>query len=275
MLFRKLLISLVILLSSISAGYAENFNVEFVGATEGPTDAVAVSADGNTAYIGAGAYLCVLDVSHKNDPVLLGKVYTPGVVSDIAVVDDYAYVTFWGFGLRVMNVSDPSEPYLAGNYDTSGSNWVTGATAYRQRLDVSVVGDLVYVADSSDGLCILRFTGGKTTSVQPEGKLPITWGKLRFTALLQNYPNPFNPDTWIPFDLADQAEVSIAIYDVIGSLIRTFELGNLSAGSYISKDRAVHWDGKNDAGEKVSSGVYFYTLQAGDYSATKRMLILK
>ena len=95
------------------------------------------------------------------------------------------------------------------------------------------------------------------------------------SVLLQNYPNPFNPDTWIPFDLADRADVSIWIYDMTGSLIRTFELGDLSAGSYISKERAVHWDGKNDAGEKVSSGVYFYKISADDFSPVKKMVIRK
>jgi len=95
------------------------------------------------------------------------------------------------------------------------------------------------------------------------------------TTLMQNYPNPFNPDTWIPFDLADGADVSITIYDAIGSLVRKLELGNLPPGSYISKDQAVHWDGKNDAGEKVSSGIYFYKISAGDFSAVKKMVIMK
>ena len=93
--------------------------------------------------------------------------------------------------------------------------------------------------------------------------------------LYQNFPNPFNPDTWIPFDLADHADVSISIYDATGSLVRTFELGNLPAGSYVSKARAIYWNGKNDAGEKVSSGIYFCKLSAGDFSAIRKMVILK
>ena len=94
--------------------------------------------------------------------------------------------------------------------------------------------------------------------------------------LLQNYPNPFNPETWIPFYLAAPANVVISIYDVGGQLIRKIRLGKMSAGIYISRDKAVYWDGRNHVGEKISSGgVYFYHLQAGDYSATKRMLILK
>ena len=95
------------------------------------------------------------------------------------------------------------------------------------------------------------------------------------TALLPNYPNPFNPETWIPYQLAEPGEVRIGIYDVKGSLVRELDLGHQSAGIYHNRSRAVHWDGRNDVGEKVSSGVYFYTLTAGDFTATRKMLILK
>jgi len=95
------------------------------------------------------------------------------------------------------------------------------------------------------------------------------------TKLMQNYPNPFNPETWIPFKLASPAYVEIRIYNLAGQLVRKICLGNRPAGMYVSKDRAAYWNGRNNEGEKVSSGVYFYTLQAGDYNATKRMSILK
>jgi hypothetical protein len=97
----------------------------------------------------------------------------------------------------------------------------------------------------------------------------------RQSALLQNYPNPFNPETWIPFQLAETADVSISIYDIGGKLIRLLHLGEIPAGVYVAKDRAAYWDGRNATGEKVSSGMYFYHLKAGDYSSTRRMLILK
>ena len=223
MLFRKVLISLIIVLLSTSVIYADNFNVEFVAATEGPTLAVAVSADESTAYIGAGAFFCVMDISDKNDPVLQGKLYTSGIVVDIAVVGDYAYVADTD-GLKIISVTDPANPTLTGSFDTSG--WARG---------VSVVGDLVYVADGKGGLCILRFNGEKTTN-ESEGKLPTTWGNIRVTALLQNYPNPFNPETWIPFQLAEEADVLIKIYDVSGNLIRMFDLGKCPAGSYVEKE---------------------------------------
>ena len=95
------------------------------------------------------------------------------------------------------------------------------------------------------------------------------------TALLANYPNPFNPETWIPYHLAEAADVTVHIYAADGALIRTLVLGYQSAGIYENRSRAVYWDGKNEAGESVASGVYFYTLTAGDFTAARKMLIVK
>ena len=95
------------------------------------------------------------------------------------------------------------------------------------------------------------------------------------TALLRNYPNPFNPETWIPYQLAESAEVTLTIYDMNGQLIRRLAVGHQAAGMYQSRSRAVYWDGRNQLGESVASGLYFYTLTTGDFTATRRMLILK
>ena len=95
------------------------------------------------------------------------------------------------------------------------------------------------------------------------------------TALLTNYPNPFNPETWIPYQLAKPTEVTLHIYAVDGTLVRTLSLGHKPVGIYQSRSRAAYWDGKNEVGEPVSSGIYFYTLTAGDFTATRKMLIRK
>ena len=95
------------------------------------------------------------------------------------------------------------------------------------------------------------------------------------TQLLANYPNPFNPETWIPYQLSKAADVRLNIYSATGRLIRTFALGHQPAGIYQNRSRAAYWDGKNELGEKVASGVYFYTLSAGDFTATRKMLIRK
>ncbi|MHC4536799.1 MAG: alkaline phosphatase, partial [Planctomycetota bacterium] len=122
-------------------------------------------------------------------------------------------------------------------------------------------------------------------AVQPHGKLAITLGEVKQTALLQNYPNPFNPETWIPFKLSRHASVTINIYDTTGQLIRTLHLGNQRAGVYTTKDKAAYWNGRDSFGQSVASGVYFYTLQverseipsigAGEFRATRKMVIMK
>ena len=95
------------------------------------------------------------------------------------------------------------------------------------------------------------------------------------TALLRNYPNPFNPETWIPYQLSEPAEVTLTIYDINGQLIRRLAVGHQPAGMYQSRSRAVYWDGRNQLGESVASGLYFYTLTADEFTATRRMMILK
>ena len=97
----------------------------------------------------------------------------------------------------------------------------------------------------------------------------------RQSMLLPNYPNPFNPETWIPYQIRESAEVVIRIYSANGQLVRTLDLGQRAAGFYLGRTRAAYWDGLNFAGENVASGIYFYHLQAGDFSATRRMLVLK
>ena len=95
------------------------------------------------------------------------------------------------------------------------------------------------------------------------------------TQLLANYPNPFNPETWIPYHLANAGAVRIRIYDARGSVVRRLDLGHKREGYYTSRSRAAYWDGRNDLGERVSSGPYFYELAADDASFFRKMLILK
>ena len=124
--------------------------------------------------------------------------------------------------------------------------------------------------------------GEKTRSIPPEITIVVGDGapaapSLRpdETALLHNYPNPFNPETWIPYQLAKPADVTIRIYAASGVLVRTLALGYQPVGIYQYRSRAAYWDGKNEVGESVASGIYFYTLTAGDFTATRKMLIMK
>ena len=104
---------------------------------------------------------------------------------------------------------------------------------------------------------------------------PTLWGTLK-TQLYQNYPNPFNPETWIPYQLSRDTDVTFFIYTVNGALVRTIALGQKRAGVYTDPTDAIHWDGRNQLGEVVPSGVYFYHLRTGDgYQETRRMLVAK
>jgi hypothetical protein len=119
------------------------------------------------------------------------------------------------------------------------------------------------------------FMGFTPSSVTITGKQLISFGTIKLSALYQNYPNPFNPETWIPYYLAKDSNVKIKIYDTRGKLVRTMNLGNQSPGEYMSKAKAAYWDGYNNEGELVSSGIYFYSLVTDNFIATKRMIILK
>ncbi len=146
-----------------------------------------------------------------------------------------------------------------------------------------------YFAVSQDGSVVLSYheTGqiliwdgrqllpSGAVAVEPRGKRIVTLGQMKQNQLLQNFPNPFNPETWIPFRLANESPVTVRIYAATGQLIRVLSPGILPSGDYASPAQEVYWDGRNEVGEPVSSGVYLYTLHAGDFSATRKMLIRK
>ena len=146
------------------------------------------------------------------------------------------------------------------DYSFTDENVKVGQTYYYYIEDIDFTGK----TSKSD---IIEVTIGK--QVIKKQFVPPTF------ALLQNYPNPFNPETWIPFKLAENASVVIHIYSAKGQLVRTIVLGNQKAGAYVTKDKAAYWDGKDSLGEKVASGVYFYTIQAGEFRAGRKMVILK
>jgi hypothetical protein len=103
----------------------------------------------------------------------------------------------------------------------------------------------------------------------------LTYAIPNRTELLQNWPNPFNPETWIPFKLKEASDTSIIIHDIHGRIVRQLDLGYIHPGVYQTKATAAYWDGTNNIGERVASGVYFYHLKAGEFSASRKMVILK
>ena len=176
----------------------------------------------------------------------------------------------------------PSTPIIDMNSD--GVVTIADLLSVAQHLDTSssppapaLTGELTYA---------MIETWIEAAHAQDDGSLTFQQGiaKLKYlltlvipeeTTLLPNYPNPFNPETWIPYRLSKPAEVTLTIYTIDGKVVRQLALGHQPAGYYQARSRAAYWDGRNDVGEQVASGVYFYTLTAGDFHATAKMLITK
>ena len=129
---------------------------------------------------------------------------------------------------------------------------------------------------STDGTVLLwEVASSIPTGVEPLARRLTTLGTVKRTALLQNYPNPFNPETWMPYQLANDAYVTLNIYDQSGHIVRTLNIGSQTSGVYQDRASAAYWDGRNQNGEHVTSGTYYYKLLAGDYTASRRMVIVK
>ena len=145
----------------------------------------------------------------------------------------------------------------------------------------ATIGDTLEISaqspDSSIGVEPSRYTITAEDVKRSHIQLPalVAYEIPSETELLVNYPNPFNPETWIPYRLAEDAFVTLTIYDPSAHVVRTLEVGHQIAAVYESRSKAIYWDGRNSLGEQVASGVYFYTLSAGDYSDTQKMVILK
>ena len=151
----------------------------------------------------------------------------------------------------------------------SGNTVVASAGAAPHNVAGRSTGTAAYVYNS-----VADF-GTPPYAVRPFGLAVTTLGEVKRTRLYQNFPNPFNPETWLPYRLATEAPVTFRIYNVRGQLMRKLNLGAQTAGNYLSRDAAAYWDGRDEYGEMVSSGTYFYTLEAGAFQATRRMSILK
>ncbi|MBM3214268.1 T9SS type A sorting domain-containing protein, partial [Candidatus Poribacteria bacterium] len=136
------------------------------------------------------------------------------------------------------------------------------------------------------GYRIIVELGDERHDLSRDGSMRLDAGKHIFTArltftppsrsrLMANYPNPFNPETWIPFELKESSAVTVNVYDVAGALVRKLDVGYRDSGYYTSRAEAAYWDGRNELGERVASGVYFYELRAGSFRETRRMVIHK
>ena len=174
-----------------------------------------------------------------------------------------------------------------GEYPSRSNRWGLEGVGY-QLTDVdletaraAMIGDILEISAQSSqpliGVEPLQYTVTAKDVRQGWIQLPslVAYEIPSETQLLRNYPNPFNPETWIPYHLANDGDVLLSIYDINGALVRELDLGHQQAGYYTDRSRAVYWDGRNEWGERVVTGVYFYQLRTGDYSQMRKMVILK
>lgn len=176
-------------------------------------------------------------------------------------------------------INDPYFPLLSKSF-VGDSNYAT----WNLSLELPEPGELKFRYLPTAYRCLL-WHSKKAMQMQNGGSMLLPAGnhdiKLILyalperTQLLANYPNPFNPDTWIPYELAEDAHVEIRIYTSTGQLIRTLDLGHKMAGLYIEEEKAAYWDGRNETGEYVSSGVYFYNLKAGNFAVTRKVVLVR
>ena len=235
---------------------------------------------GNAVLIGDGWTYSAMAAA----PVALAGYSVEGqtAVLDVqgAVVDEITGLAREGFRVKVKNLSTKAA--------LSSVSSVEAADGYNMTFvdlkagNAARIGDVLEIsADSPNPLIgvqqvrhIVTVDDVKNSTIQLEEL--IAYEIPAETELLRNYPNPFNPETWIPYRLAEDADVSLTIYDAYGALVRSIDIGHQTAAVYDTKAKAIHWDGRNQFGEQVASGLYFYHLSAGDdFSATRRMVILK
>ena len=204
---------------------------------------------------------------------------TPALYVEGSIVDELTGLAKAGFRIKVKNLStkaalntvsrsDVAQGYNMTFVDTNAGN-------------AARIGDVLEIsADSPDPLIgvqpvrhVVTIDDVKDSRIQLENL--VAYEIPAETALLNNYPNPFNPETWIPYHLSEDADVKLTIYDISGEVVRDIDVGHQTAAKYDTRSKAIYWDGRNRFGEQVASGIYFYHLQAGDFSGTRKMVILK
>jgi len=210
--------------------------------------------------------IVIYDISNPAIPTRIGSINDTGSrVHQLYVVGDLMFVGYYTAGFKVFDISNPAAPVLADEFDTSPYQTETGAEVYSGAYNAYpfAPSGIVYVADHPTGLYLFSVEGhtGQVTAARaaPPG-----------TTLAQNFPNPFNPSTSIAFELARRERVMLRVYDVRGRLVQTLVDEALAAGAHTAS-----WSGVDASGQAVASGVYYYQLDAGPASLTRRMVLLK
>ncbi len=248
-----------------------------------PGDGPLMGGEGYIVVAAAAASIPVIGSPWQNmdgastaPPVASGaNVKTPVLHVRGQLIDEAGMMTLDGLTVSVRNVTNGS---------VLGSSVATdeySMTFVKLNSSAAKVGDILEIkADSGNPLLGIRPVQHVVTAedvLNGSISLPdlVTYEIPAQSELLANYPNPFNPETWIPFRLAEDSNVSLDIYGASGTLVRNIDLGFTPAAVYEGRSDAIYWDGRNNFGEQVSSGLYFYHLRAGEFSATRRMVVVK
>lgn len=257
------------------------------------------AASSSSAYVAAlEGGLHVFDITEPSVPRSVGRYATQGNATGVTLAGKRAYLLDSAVGVTVLDVSDPREPRLNGVYENDAlpidaqvagnylylldsesvqlidTRTLTVTSQFRELQfpsELKLTDTALYIADLYQLRIFRVHPDGYSLAVEeaiPSDWLPDVAKSIPVNRLSQNFPNPFNPETWIPYQLASNVNVSLYIYDTQGRRIYAKTLGYRKAGSH-----TAHWDGRNAAGEPVASGVYFYSIQAGDFHATRKMLI--
>lgn len=290
----------------------EPMNSRVVTRRSMPGSAYRIAIVDNLGYVAAlNGGLQIFDIDNPANPRVIGSHESQGNATNVTVLGNRGYLLDTLAGVQILDLTNPRRPDPIAEYQTDAlpiAAQIRGDHLYlldQERVqivdvrnrslvsrpnfqaalrfpsDLAVIGDTVYVTDRHD-LRVFKINEylfelsvedptvfRKPESVSKTAIPPYT------NRLGQNFPNPFNPDTWIPYEIESGAYVTIQIFDNQGLLIRQLEAGHKNAGEYVTRANAAYWDGKNEVGESISSGIYFYQISAGDFIASRKMAILK
>ena len=268
--------------------FTDNADFKVVTPVGGPDD---IEITGEQAFILDVQRAAMVDISGEGWTNVSGTATAPPMLTGIQVTDTTPVLALRGSMIdKEMNTNGTGFRVTVKNLSTGKAvATATGSDEMGYRLAIvdietmraATVGDTLEISAQSPnpfiGVESLRYTVTVEDVKRGWIQLPalVAYEIPAETELLSNYPNPFNPETWIPYQLAEHAFVTLTIYDQTGQVVRTLEVGHRIAAVYETRSKAVYWDGRNEFGEGVASGMYFYHLSAGDYSATRKMVILK
>ncbi|MDE0300847.1 MAG: T9SS type A sorting domain-containing protein [Candidatus Poribacteria bacterium] len=277
-----------------------------------PGSAYRISIVENLGYVAAlNGGLHIYDLENPANPRAIGSYQAQGSATNITVSGNRGYLLDTLAGVQILDLSNPRRPDSIAEYQTDAlpiSAQIRGDYLYlldQERVQIvdvrnrnlvsrpnfeatlqfpselAVIGETIYVADRYDlrmfkiNEHLFELSVEDPTVFQKPPSVTRSSIALYTNRLGQNFPNPFNPETWIPYEIESGAYVTIQIFDNRGLLIRQLDMGHQKAGEYVTRANAVYWDGRNEVGEPISSGIYFYQISAGDFISSRKMAILK